>query len=144
MPDEYRLPTELETLSADYWFPKFIVSPLLFLASPLFLNKERPLSLIISAIFVIGGLLLLSLTRIKPEAEVLKYRRLFRWRSETYSEITGCSTFWILGCISTRRYIFPLGLIVFVLPREKEQDYRWDREIVLFIRNKVRSDGSKI
>ena len=112
MPDEYRLPTETETLSADYWFPKFIISTLLFLACPLFLNQERPLSIIVSAILVIGGLLLLSLTRIKPEAEVMKYRRFFHWKSEPYSEITGCSTFWILGLISTKRYIFPLGLVV--------------------------------
>lgn len=137
MPEEYKLPTDLETMSVDYWFPKFVMSFLLFFAAPLFLDRERPLSVVVVAIFVTGGFFFLSLTRVKPEADVIKYRRFFQWQPIPYSEISGCSTFWILGFISTRRYIFPLGVIVFVLPRDRENDYRWDKEIVLFLRNKA-------
>ena len=141
MKDACDLPTELETMSVDYWFPKFVMSTLLLAACPLFLNREHPLSFIISAGSAVGGLLLLSLTRVKPETDVIKYRRFFRWRPKPYSQITGCSAFWILGFISTREYVFPLGLIVFVLPREKKRDYRWDKGIIYFIRKRITADA---
>jgi hypothetical protein len=137
MDPEYRLPTALETLSVDYWFPKFVMSSLLLFCAWSSFDKERPPSGIICALFLAMSLAMILLTRIKPEAEVVKYRRLYQWRPIPYSEISRCGTFWILGFIQTKKRIFTWGRIYFVLPRDRQHDYHWDEEIISFIRNKA-------
>jgi hypothetical protein len=79
----------------------------------------------------------MSLTRVKPEAERLMYRRFFRWKSIDYAEIERCNTFWILGYIKLKQYIFPWGGMYFVLPRDTECDHRRNESIIEFIRNKA-------
>ena len=80
---------------------------------------------------------MLSLTRIKPENETLKYRRFFQWRSLPYSEITGCSDFWILEFVRAKQRIFPWGSIWFVIPRNRRDGWRWDFGVISFIRSKA-------
>jgi hypothetical protein len=137
MATEYKPPTALETLSADYWFPKFVMSSLLLFATFSFFNREYPLSGIVCVLFLTMSFAMMSLTRIKPEAEVVKYRRFFQWRPIPYSEIPKCGQFWILGFIRAKEYISPWGKIYFMLPRDRQYDYRWDREIITFIRSKA-------
>src|SRR5258708_4759353 len=137
MNDEYRFPTALETMPADYWFPKYVMSSLLLACTLLTLNVENPNSGLVCAPLLLVSFMMMSVTRVKLEGESLKYRRLFQWKPLDYSEITRCGTFWILGYIRAKRYIFPWGGIYFVLPRDAEYDYRWDRKIVSFIRGKA-------
>jgi hypothetical protein len=137
MQAEFKLPTELETMPIDYWFPKFVISVLFLLAAPMFLSLEHPLSAVIVILFVLAGFLLLSITRVKPELESVKYRRFFRWKSMSYSEVNGCYGFWILGFLSADSYIFPWGPAIFVLPRSRETDLRWDKNIISFIKHKI-------
>jgi hypothetical protein len=137
MNDEYKFPTALETMPADYWFPKYVISSLLLAGTWLSFNVENPNSGLVCAALLLISFMMMSVTRVKPEAGSLMYRRLFRWKPLEYSEISRCGTFWILGYIRAKRYIFPWGGIYFVLPRDAEYDYRWDRSIVSFIRDKA-------
>src|SRR5260370_153351 len=125
MPEEYKLPTALETVSADYWFPKFVMGSVLLYPAYDSFSVERPPSVFISAFLFALSFTMMWLTRVKPEAEILKYRRFSRWKSLQYSEIVGCNAFWVLGLVKTRQYIFPFGRIYFVLPRDRKYDYRW-------------------
>jgi predicted ABC-type exoprotein transport system permease subunit len=137
MTEEYKLPSALETMPVDYWFPKFVISSLLLISVPLFFNEEHPLSAIVCMFLLILSLMFMSLTRIKPEAEVVRYRRFFRWQAIPYTEVIACDTFWILGSIRSKRHIFPWGRIYFVLPRGGQEDYRWDKGIISFMRRKA-------
>ena len=137
MANEYKFPTALETFSADYWFPKFVMGPALLYSAYIFFNAEHPLSAIAAALPFSLSLTFVWLSRVKRDAETLKYRRLFQWRSLPYSEIIGCSTFWVWGLIKTRHYNFPFGRIYFALPRDRTYDYRWDKGIISFIRSKT-------
>ena len=137
MPQEYKLPTALETLPADYWFPKFVISGLLLISVPLFFDIQNPNSGLVCAFILFISLVMMSLTRVKPEAEKLMYRRFFRWKSIDYSDIARCKTFWILGYIKPKQYIFPWGGMCFVLPRDTQYDYRWNKSIIGYICNKA-------
>lgn len=109
MPQPYEYPTALETLSADHWWPKFVMGPLLLFVAYGTLNSAYPWSSVVSLGFFLAACALMSLTRIKPEPEALKYRRLFRWRPLSYSDIRNCDTFSVFGFIRARPMIFPLG-----------------------------------
>jgi hypothetical protein len=124
-------------MSADYWFPKFVMSGLLLIMGRSFFDWEHPASIIGCAIPVSMALMMSSLTRVKPEAEELMYRRFFQWKPIDYSEIVECNAFWALGFVRAKQYVFPWGGIYFVLPRDRQHDYRWDRNIVSFIRDKA-------
>ena len=137
MGKEFKLPTTLETLPADYWFPKFVISGLLLISIPLFFDLQNPNSGLACIFILFVSFMMMSLTRVKPETEKLMYRRFFQWKCREYSEIARCNTFWILGYIKAKRYIFPWGRIYFVLPRDTQYDYRWDRNIISFIRDKA-------
>jgi len=137
MAQEYKLPTALETLPSDYWFPKFVISGLLLISIPLFFDMQNPNSGPASAVIVLVSFMTMSLTRVKPEAERLMYRRFFHWKSIDYAEIERCNTFWILGYIKPKQYIFPWGGMYFALPRDTEGDHRWNKSIIEFIRNKA-------
>jgi hypothetical protein len=143
MHDEYKFPTALETMPADYWFPKYVMSSLLLACTWIFFNVENPNSGLVCAPLLLLSFMMMSVTRVKPGAESLMYRRLFRWKPLEYPNITGCGTFWILGYVRAKRYIFPWGGIYFVLPRDAEYDYRWDKNIVSFIRGKAGIPDSK-
>lgn len=140
MTDEYKFPTTLETLSADYWFPKFVMGTFLLYAAYVFFSVEHPASIFVCGFAFSLSFTLLWLTRVKPEAEELKYRRLFQWKSLAYSDIIDCKTFWVWGCIKSKQYNFPFGCIYFPLPRDREYDYRWDKGIIAFIRGKAALD----
>jgi len=137
MPQEYKFPTALETMPADYWFPKFVMSGLLLISIPSFFDMQNPNSGLVCTLILLVSFTMMSLTRVKPEAERLMYRRFFRWKSIDYSEIARCKTFWILGYIKPKQYIFPWGGMYFVLPRHAQNDYRWDKSIIGFIREKA-------
>jgi len=137
MADEYKFPTALETLSADYWFPKFVMGGVLLYPAYDSFSVEHPASIFGSILLFSLSFTFLWLTRIKPEAEELKYRRLFQWKSLPYSQIIDCKTSWVWGRIKTKQYNFPFGGIYFVLPRDRKYDYRWDKEIISYIRSKA-------
>lgn len=135
--EAYILPTALETLSPDYWWTKFVMAPICLCLAYGSFSKKLPLSGLVSVIFLALGFLLLSLTRIKPENEAVKYRRFFQWRALSYSEITGCGDFWVLGFVRAKQRIFPWGSIWFVLPRNRRDAWRWDFGVISFIRSKA-------
>jgi hypothetical protein len=140
MGDEYKFPTALETFSSDYWFPKFVMGSLLLYPAFDWFRLDHPASIFPCGLMLSFSLTFLWLTRIKPEAEALKYRRLFEWKSIPYSEIIGCSTFWIWGFIKTKQFNFPFGRIYFPLPRDQKYGHRWDKGIISFVRTKARLD----
>jgi hypothetical protein len=143
MVEEYKLPTALETVPLDYWFPKFVISGVLLISAPSFFTRENPPSVFVCAFFLSLSFMLMSLTRVKPELEAVKYRRFFQWKPLQYSEITECGTFWILGFVRSKQYVMPWGRIYFVLPRDRGFDWRWDTGIILFIRNKAGLSGPR-
>ncbi len=143
MADEHKLPSALEIFSPDspdYWFPKFIMGSLLLCLAFACFRLDHPASIFPCGFILSLSLTFLWLTRIKPEAEELKYRRLFEWKSIPYSEIIGCSTFWVWGFIKTKQYRFPFGRVYFPLPRNQKYGHRWDRGIISFIRSKAGLD----
>jgi hypothetical protein len=143
MGDEHKFPSALEIFSPgspDYWFPKFVMGgPLLYFAFDSF-RLDHPASIVPCGLILSLSLTFLLLTRIKPEAEEQKYRRLFEWKAIPYSEIIGCSTFWIWGFIKTKQYRFPFGRIYFPLPHDQRYGHRWDKGIISFIRSKAGLD----
>ena len=137
MAEDYKLPTALETMPADYWWPKFVMSGVCLFVGFNSYNHEHSLSIFVSILFFTLGLAMLSLTRIKPEPESLKYRRFFQWKKLAYSEIEQCAAFWVLGFVRPKHWIFPSGSIWFHLPRDRKYDWRWDHGIISFIRRKA-------
>jgi hypothetical protein len=80
MGDEYKFPTAMETFSSDYWFPKFVMGSLLLYPACDSFTAEHPGSIFASAFLFWLSVTFMWLTRMKPEAEELKYRRLFQWK----------------------------------------------------------------
>ena len=143
MGDGHKFPSALEIFSLDspdYWFPKFVMGgPLLYFAFDWF-RLDHPASIFPCGLILSLSLTFLWLTRIKAEAEELKYRRFFEWKSIPYPEIIRCSTFWLWGFIETKQYRFPFGRIYFPLPRDQKYAHRMDRGVISFIRSKAGLD----
>jgi hypothetical protein len=101
-------------------------------------NREHPYaSVSISLGFFILGFFFLSVARVKPEKEVVKYRRWFRWHAVSYSEIRECGESWVYGYIKLRQYVFPWGTIYFVRPYSSDSLFGWDTEIISTIRRRA-------
>src|ERR1700726_3629566 len=101
------------TFGFKYWFGLFFCGMGLLL-----FNREHPYaSAFISLPFFILGFFFLSVVRVKLEATGVKYRRWFRWRAVSYSEIRDCGESWVYGYIRPRQYAFPWGRIYFIRPQ---------------------------
>jgi hypothetical protein len=84
--------------------------------------------------FFVLGFFFVSVARVKPEKEVVKYRRWLRWRVVSYTEIRECGESWVYGYIRLRQYAFPFGRIYFLRPHSSDSLFGWDKEIISTIR----------
>jgi hypothetical protein len=101
-------------------------------------NKQHPYGTgFICLGFIILGLFFLSVARVRPEREVVKYRNWFRWRTVSYSEIQDCGESWVLGYIKCRRYLFPWGKIYFVRGSADDSLFGLDKKVISSIRNRA-------
>jgi hypothetical protein len=87
--------------------------------------------------FIILGTFFLSVARVKPEREVLKYRNWFRWHTVSYSEILDCGESWVFGYIKCRRYLFPWGKIYFARGNADDSLFGLDKKIISSIRDRA-------
>ncbi len=108
----------------------------------LLFNKQHPYGTgFICLGFIILGAFFLSVARVKPEKEVLKYRIWFRWHTVSYSEILECDATWVFGYIKIRRYLLPWGKIYFARPQAADSLFGWDKEIISSIRSRAGITG---
>jgi hypothetical protein len=101
----------------------------------LFNSKHPYTSGFISLGFFILGLFFLSVVRVKPEKDVVRYRRWFRLHAVSYSEIRECGESWVYGYIRPRQYVFPWGRLYFVRPHSSDSLFGWDKELITAIRS---------
>jgi hypothetical protein len=110
----------------------------LFLFGLAVFNKQHPYGTgFICLGFIILGLFFLSVARVSPEREVVKYRNWFRWRTVSYSEIQDCGESWVFGYIKCRRYLFPWGKIYFVRGYADDSFFGLDKKIISSICNRA-------
>jgi hypothetical protein len=107
--------------------------------SGLFLfNRQHPLATgIISLGFIVAGIFFLSVARVKPEGNVLKYRRWFRWKAIPFSEIRECGEFWVFGYVRISRYVLPWGSIYFARANSSDSLFGLDKEVISTIRSRA-------
>ena len=135
MTSSYRLPSSLETFSFQYLMQKYFYGLFFFAFGFALLNKQHPIFTgLFSLPFFALSTFFLTLTRVKPEPDVIKYRRFFRWSALPYEEIVECRKWWVLGFIVFRRKILPWGRVYFV---RQLSGIRWDIEMIRFIRSKA-------
>jgi hypothetical protein len=103
----------------------------------LFNREHRYASALISLPFFILGFFFLTVARLKVETAGVKYRRWFRWRAVSYSEICDCGESWVYGYIRTRQYVLPWGRIYFVRPHSSDSFFGWDKEVISVVRVKA-------
>lgn len=78
-------------------------------------NREHPYATgFISLAFLLPAVFFLSVARVEPGNKELKYRRWFRWRVVSFSEIADCGESWVYGYIRLRHSRFPWRTIYFV------------------------------
>jgi hypothetical protein len=101
-------------------------------------NKQHPYGTeFICLGFIIVGTFFLSVARVMPEREVLKYRNWFCWHTVSYSEIQDCGESWILGYIKCRHYLLPWGKIYSVRGYADDPFFGLDKKIISSICNKA-------
>lgn len=104
-------------------------------------NKAHPFATgCASLVFILIGTFFLSVARVKPETEVLKYRVWFRWHSIPYSEIVACGESWVFGYVKGRSFIHPWGKIYFARGYADDSLFRWDKTVISSIRKKAGID----
>jgi hypothetical protein len=101
-------------------------------------NSEHPYAtgLLSLALFAVGTFFL-SVAKIQWGNDELRYRRWFRWRGVSYSEIVECGESWVFGYIKCRRYLFPWGKIYFARGYSDESLFGWDKKVISSIRNRA-------
>jgi hypothetical protein len=111
---------------------------ILFCGAALFLfNREHSLvTVFFSLPPLILGLFFFTVVQIRLERGEAKYRRWFRWRAISYSEIRACGEFWIYGYLRPRQFIFPWGRIYFARPQSADSWFGWDKEVIDTIRSR--------
>jgi hypothetical protein len=87
--------------------------------------------------FLVLGAFFLSVARVLPEKNELKYRRGFRWHAVSYSEIRECSESWVFGSVKLRHYLFPWGRIYFARPSAPDSLFGLDKEVISTIRSRA-------
>lgn len=106
-------------------------------------NKEHPLATgFLAFLLILGSLFLLTIVTVRPEGNLLRYRRFFfvPWQSITYTEIRECGPDWILGYIRLNRFAFPWGRMYFFRPFAPFSPHTtmgWDDELIELIRSKA-------
>jgi len=83
------------------------------------------------------GSLSLSVSRVRLETDGIEFRRWFRWRTASYSEIKECGESGIFGYIKLRHYVFPLGCIYFARPYSSDSLFSLDKEMISSIRSRA-------
>jgi hypothetical protein len=101
-------------------------------------NREHPYGtgFVCLGFFMLGAFFL-SVGRVQPEKNALKYRRWFRWHAVSYSEILECGESWVYGYIRLRHYVFPWGSIYFVRANASDSLFGLDKEVISSIRSKA-------
>jgi hypothetical protein len=100
-------------------------------------NKYPFLTALLNLGFFLLGFFFFTVTRIKTDETVLKYRRWSQWYAVPYSEIVECGADGMYGYIRLRRYIFPWGKIYFLRPYSPESLLAWDQQTIKKIRAKA-------
>jgi hypothetical protein len=104
----------------------------------LFFTTERPFaSGCITLVFVLIGTFFLSVARVKPETEVLKYRVWFRWHSLPYSEVVDCGESWVFGYVKGRSFLSPWGKIYFARGYADDSLFGLDKKVISSLRKKA-------
>ena len=102
-------------------------------------NKDHPIATgFLAVLLLVGGLFLTTIATVRPEGNVLRYRRfLFTpWQSIAYSEIRECGSDWVLGYLKLRRFAFPWGRLYFFRPFAPFSGHStlgWDNELIELI-----------
>jgi hypothetical protein len=105
------------------------------LAALLIFNTEHPyVTGLISLAFLLPAAFFLSVARVEPGNETLKYRRWFHWRTVSYSEIAECREFWVYGYIRLRHSQFPWRTIYFVRANASDSLFGLDKTVLSKIR----------
>jgi hypothetical protein len=68
--------------------------------------------------------------RVKPEAEVLKYRAWFRWHAIPYPDIVDCGESWVFGYVKGRSFLLPWGKFYFVRGYADDSLFGRDKKVV--------------
>ena len=119
-------------LISKYWFGLFFCGFGLFI-----FNKEHPYaSSAVCLGFLVLGSFFLSVVRVQPEHEKLKYRRWFRWQTVSYNDIVECGESWVYGYVRLRHYVFPWGKIYFVRAMASDSLFGLDKTVISTIRSK--------
>lgn len=139
MTKSYQFPSELETVSEGYWVSKLVLGPGMIYVGIKGFHLAHP---ILTSLFciplVILGIFFVIITRLKPEAGVLGFRRFFQWQHIGYSEIRDCDDNLFLpfiGSIRLKHYVPPFGKIYFWIPIGA--DGRIDKEMIPYIRQRA-------
>lgn len=100
-------------------------------------NKEHPYATgVVCLGFLIFGFFFLSVARVQPENEKLKYQSWFRWHAVSYAEIEECGEAWVYGYIRLRHYAFPWGKIYFVRASASDSLFGLDKAVISTIHSK--------
>ena len=91
----------------------------------------------ISLACLLLGAFSLSVARVEPGNKELKYRRWFRWRVVSYSEIADCRESWVYGYIRLRHSQFPWRTIYFLRANASDSLFGLDRTVISTIRAKA-------
>ena len=127
-----------ETSQKNSLFVSYGMGLFFCLFGTLFFTKEHPYaSGCISLGFIIVGIFFLSIARVKPEAEALKYRVWFRWHAIPYSEIVDCGESWVFGYVKGRTFLRPWGKIYFARGYADDSLFGWDKKVISSICKKA-------
>jgi|SRR5579872_439162 len=101
-------------------------------------NYKHPVGTgIVSLGLMVVGIFFLSVARVKPEGNALKYRRWFHWKAIPYSEIRECGESWVFGYVKIRRYVLPWGSIFFARANSSDSLFGLDKEVISTIRSRA-------
>jgi hypothetical protein len=127
-----------ETSLKNFIFLAYAAGLFLCLFGVVFFTKEHPFaSGCVSLVFILIGTFFLSVARVKPESEVLKYRIWFRWRSIPYSEVVDCGESWVFGYVKGRSFLRPWGKIYFARGYADDSLFGLDKKVISAIRKKA-------
>jgi hypothetical protein len=125
---------------------KYYVPLLLFGFTFIFWNSHfRFGALVILIPLLIGLLFHASLAILQvPDGNIL-YRRLFKWKTLRFDEITGCGEFgvWGIGYIRLSQFVLPWGRLYFVLDTNGKLFGRGDYPLLRFIQEHMESESNR-
>lgn len=103
--------------NSDVYFVLKLWLPLILLAGMSVVLRQAHHAYALGLPIALWAVFNLSAAQVKAGDQVLKYRRLFRWKQVAYEEIRECKVSWLpaLGFLRLRQFVPPWGKVYFVL-----------------------------